>query len=321
MNRNIKYQLVLRDARDSARDRQTRIKALSVTVLTAALLFILAFWFKFPKIDPPLPESPATIDIDLTNIAYVPAPVREIASSGGSQSTELGNQESAKSESKSVKEGSEEPSKSDNTPTPPTPPANSGDLEKDPDAPATHQRLTHSDNTSANTDASPTKTEETKAAVTPARTFDSKNAFTKSKGHNGTAADGGTSKGTGGSSNGDEGKPNGDPNSHNKNGNGNGNGTGTGIGDGIGYDLGGRSKINIPMPNANFQKNGKVVVEITVDRNGKVLKARGGIRGSTITDDDLVTKCEAAAMKATFSPKPDAPEQQFGHITFNFKVK
>jgi hypothetical protein len=285
---------------------------------TAQSIFLVIF--KFPKIDPPMAESPAIFDVDLTNVAYVPAPVIiNSPNSGGSQSTELGNQESARSESKTVAEGAPDPSPTPNT-SPDNNTANSGDLEKDPDVPPTHQRLTHSDNTSANTEASPTKTEAAKEAP-PARTVDAKSLFKKSNGHNGTAENGGSSKGNGGNSNGDEGKPNGDPNSKNKNGNGRGNGSGTGVGDGIGFDLGGRNKVNIPMPDANFQKNGVVVVEITVDRNGKVVGARGGVRGSTITDDYLVTKCESAAMKATFSAKSDAPEKQFGHITFNFKVK
>jgi TonB family protein len=64
-----------------------------------------------------------------------------------------------------------------------------------------------------------------------------------------------------------------------------------------------------------------VVVEVSVDRNGKVIQAVAGIKGSNTLDDYLLRVAKEAAMKATFDPKPDAPVIQKGTITYKFVLK
>jgi colicin import membrane protein len=99
-------------------------------------------------------------------------------------------------------------------------------------------------------------------------------------------------------------------------------GTGTGAGGkGISYDLGGRGVQNLPSPNYVFQEDGKVVVEVSVDRSGKVVQATAGIKGSTTLNDNLIRAAKEAAMHATFQVKQDAPAIQKGTITYNFKLK
>jgi TonB family protein len=101
-------------------------------------------------------------------------------------------------------------------------------------------------------------------------------------------------------------------------GGGNGSGTGTGEGSGISYNLAGRGKIVLPKPEYTSQKSGKVVVEIAVDRQGKVISAKAGARGTTVQDANLFDQAEKAARKAKFKANPDAAEKQIGTITYTF---
>ena len=112
---------------------------------------------------------------------------------------------------------------------------------------------------------------------------------------------------------GNQGKTTGDPNSDNYD--------GTGLGNkGIAYDLKGRSSLSIPKPHYNLQESGKVVVEITVDKNGKVVNARPGMPGSTTSNSTLFEAARKAAMKAKFNADSDAPAYQQGTITYHFRL-
>ncbi len=99
-------------------------------------------------------------------------------------------------------------------------------------------------------------------------------------------------------------------------------GPGGGLGNsGISYDLGGRGFKKVPLPDYNYQAEGKVVVEVSVDRSGKVVQAVPGYRGSNTLDENLLRIAKEAALQATFDPKPDAPLVQKGTITYIFKLK
>ncbi|MFM1875203.1 MAG: hypothetical protein RL266_940 [Bacteroidota bacterium] len=91
-----------------------------------------------------------------------------------------------------------------------------------------------------------------------------------------------------------------------------------GSGNGMSFDLGGRSMVSAPKINDTSQKEGKVVVEIIVDKYGKVVKATPGARGSTTTDRHLEKLATEAAYNTKFNSKPDAPIQQKGSMTFVF---
>ncbi len=124
---------------------------------------------------------------------------------------------------------------------------------------------------------------------------------------------------------GNQGAPTGDVNSKNRGDGGSGTGTsGTGSGSGpgnISYDLGGRGFISLPKPDYNYQVDGKVVVDVSVDRAGKVVQAIPGTKGSTTLNENLLRIAKEAALKATFNPKPDAPVIQKGTITYNFILR
>jgi len=99
-------------------------------------------------------------------------------------------------------------------------------------------------------------------------------------------------------------------------------GEGSGIGNqGISYDLGGRGFQSLPTPKYDYQGEGKVVVEVSVDRSGNVTQAIPGTKGSTTLDEYLLRVAKEAALKAKFNAKADAPVVQKGTITYNFKLR
>jgi colicin import membrane protein len=114
---------------------------------------------------------------------------------------------------------------------------------------------------------------------------------------------------------GNQGDPRGSVDSKNR-------GEGSGLGtQGISYFLEGRKFQSLPEPQYKYQEEGKVVVEVSVDRSGKVIQARPGMAGSTTLDDYLINVAKEAALKARFEAKSDAPVVQKGTITYNFKLK
>ena len=97
-----------------------------------------------------------------------------------------------------------------------------------------------------------------------------------------------------------------------------GNPLGHGISGGNEWKLGGRSLSgDLPKPSNNFKQEGKVVVNITVDANGKVIQARAG-QGTTISDEATKQLAVKAALQARFNTV-DRPDKQMGTITFTFK--
>ena len=137
-----------------------------------------------------------------------------------------------------------------------------------------------------------------------------KNALANSK----NAGTGSTSEGIAGGA-GNQGDPRGSVDSKVR-------GEGSGTGDkGISYELQGRGFQKLPKPKYDYQDGGKVVVEVSVDRSGKVIKAVPGIKGSTTLDEYLLKVAKDAAMEARFEAKPDAPLFQKGTITYNFILK
>jgi hypothetical protein len=93
---------------------------------------------------------------------------------------------------------------------------------------------------------------------------------------------------------------------------------GNGDGKGVDFNLGGRGAKELVPPSSSTASPGKIVVEIFVDKEGNVVRAKAGVKGTTISNTNLYRKCEQAARKCKFAADPNAPEEQKGTITYRF---
>ncbi len=98
-------------------------------------------------------------------------------------------------------------------------------------------------------------------------------------------------------------------------------GPGGGQGEGISFELGGRKAQSLFKPPYNIQKDGIVVVAVTVDRSGRVTEATPGMKGSTTLDENLLKLAKEAALKTRFESSNDAPLIQKGTISYDFRFK
>lgn len=158
-----------------------------------------------------------------------------------------------------------------------------------------------------------TKVEKTTVAAAstkeekPAKPAINPNALYTGKKNNGTGKGDGT-----GSTPGNQGSINGDPLAPN-------------------YGEGGSGNGNTPIPLSKFtnlvapedngQKTGKIVVKIQVNRQGRVVSANAGAKGTTFSDAELFRKCESAVMNARLDAIENGPELRTALVVFNFKVK
>lgn len=92
-------------------------------------------------------------------------------------------------------------------------------------------------------------------------------------------------------------------------------------GGGIDFSLDGRNPVSLPKPEYNVQESGTIVVRIRVDREGKVISAEPGVRGTNITNENLWEAAKKAALKARFNSKSDAAYTQAGTITYHFVLQ
>jgi TonB family protein len=86
-------------------------------------------------------------------------------------------------------------------------------------------------------------------------------------------------------------------------------------------NLNGRYPLDLKKPDFNIQRDGTVVVEISVDRTGTVISAAPGAKGSTLVDKTLYAAARKAALESKFNRKDDADERQIGTITYHFKLQ
>ena len=149
--------------------------------------------------------------------------------------------------------------------------------------------------------------QETKPVEEPKPTVNQKALF---KGSNNPQAGG--SEGITGQP-GDQGKPNGLAGIKKYDGNG-------GKGNGTGYDLGGRGAKSLHRPDDDFSEEGRIVVDIWVNRNGQVVRAEVATKGTDIISNSMRQKAIQAAKRSTFASDPDAPEEQHGTITYTYVI-
>lgn len=103
-------------------------------------------------------------------------------------------------------------------------------------------------------------------------------------------------------------------------GSGNGSGNGGGNGSGSGYSLGNRKALNKPAPNYTCQEQGRVAVQVKVDRSGNTVSVTVGVQGTTNTAKCLLDQAKIAAMSTKWEPDSAAPETQVGKIIYTFSL-
>lgn len=93
-----------------------------------------------------------------------------------------------------------------------------------------------------------------------------------------------------------------------------------GSGDGPAFDLGGRGAKSISSPSKDFKEEGKVVVDIWVDKEGKVQRAEIG-KGTTVSDSYMLESAKKAAFNSIFNKDDKAADLQRGTITYTFIMR
>lgn len=287
-------------------DARTRSRSLFLSIMIHAAIVMALLFVVMTTPNPPFPEMGGGGGV-LVNIGYV--------------------DESTGDEQPMSEEITTNPSPADVSPS-----SNQEEeiaTQETEEAPVTHVKKDNNKNTKPTT-TTPKPVVTPKPTVVPPRTADPRSLY---QGRT-TASQ---SQGTGTKGTGDQGDRNGDPNSlytgkgGEGGGKGNGSGSGTGDGEGPGFGTGkgggvsfsltGRKWMRPPVISDRSQETGKVVVDITVDKDGNVVAANPGGRGSTTTSSYLARLAKEAAMKAKFSPSPDGADVQKGTITFIFVVQ
>lgn len=85
----------------------------------------------------------------------------------------------------------------------------------------------------------------------------------------------------------------------------------------LGYDLSERTLLTTPRLPTDTKEEGKVVVDIVVDRDGTVVEADPNGRGTTTSSAHLKAKARQMAMATKFSASRGQMEQR-GSIVINF---
>ncbi len=126
----------------------------------------------------------------------------------------------------------------------------------------------------------------------------------------------GTASGSEGDDNkaGDKGQPDGDPYATSYYGS---PGTGSGTG---GYGLNGRTLVSQGKVKQECNEEGRVVVKIVVDKNGNVISAAPGVKGTTNNSPCLLEPAKKTAFMHKWNLDANAPSQQVGFVVVNFKL-
>jgi outer membrane biosynthesis protein TonB len=98
-------------------------------------------------------------------------------------------------------------------------------------------------------------------------------------------------------------------------------GKGTFGGNGSSFELGGRSMSSGPKVGEKPKEEGKVVLNIWVNREGNVVRTAQNLGESNTTSQHLFNLAKNAALKAKFNQSPDAPPEQRGKMTFIFILR
>ncbi len=279
---------------------ENRNKAISLGTSLTVLALLILFFLLFPIItpNPPFPESAdggGGIQFNIGNL---------IEGTGNVQNDGIG-------EAPKVVESTEV------TPAPKTPDHSTeevvtSDVGEDVNLKKHDQSTSKPNNTTV---VVPVKPKEKTAAELLAEKFH------KNVGKNNGGGDGNSGQA------GNEGQPDGKPDTHGNGGDGGGDGGEHGPGKGpssgsngngkYGWDLKGRAIVSPPPLSKDTKEEGKVVVEIVVDKNGNVIKADPVGRGTNTNSIMLKAKARQAALATKFNVSGNFEEQK-GTITIIF---
>lgn len=91
-------------------------------------------------------------------------------------------------------------------------------------------------------------------------------------------------------------------------------------GKGSGYGLNGRNLQANGSVTQECNQEGVVVVRIVVNRDGQVIDANPGVKGSTNVHPCLLEPARKTAFLHRWSPDTNAPSKQVGFVVINFKL-
>ena len=95
---------------------------------------------------------------------------------------------------------------------------------------------------------------------------------------------------------------------------------GSGQGSGKGWGLNGRKYISGEKVYQDCNESGLVIVQIEVDRSGKVVRAKAGEKGTTNKAPCLLDAARKSAMTYRFNADEKAPQTQIGFLSIRFKL-
>lgn len=96
-------------------------------------------------------------------------------------------------------------------------------------------------------------------------------------------------------------------------------GSGPGKG-GVGYGLNGRGRPSKQIFKQDCNEYGLVVVRIEVNRQGNVVSANAGVRGTTNTHPCLLEPAKKIALSHKWPADSNAPSKQIGFVSINFEI-
>jgi hypothetical protein len=78
---------------------------------------------------------------------------------------------------------------------------------------------------------------------------------------------------------------------------------------------------NLVTPNDDGSKTGKIAVRVSINKEGLVVNAVPGVKGTTLNDRDLWQRCKEALMASRLDQSFNASDVQVGVVIFNFRGK
>ena len=266
-------------------EREKNLKAAGITLLFSLLLLLCFIFIIIPTIK--VIPKPAYAPIEVILDSRMPEPVVPVNDNSGTGAKASSSEGTDNSNSAAP---NNHPELASATPS---------------KAPETNPKANHGAGSNTSGNKTPAKENSPKAVFagmkgTSTNNSDNNDDFNKSNnktggGGNGNSTNAGTGEGSGT-------RP----------------GHGAGSGVSIGSGLKGRKIVMRPSFQDEFNENAKVVVDITVNKTGKVIGANINLSGTTTSNPTIKAIAIRKAYQLTFNGGTE--DEQTGSVNFNFKV-